>query len=228
MNEQILLVEDDPVIGRGLSVSLELEGYRVCWVRDLKSAREQRERFHFNFVLLDLGLPDGSGLSLLREIRASHSPEDARLPVLVLTAKTQEDSVVEGLQAGANDYVRKPFGNKELLARVRTALRGPQAQGPQLRYEDLVLIPEQRKAKYRDVELDLSRREFDLLSYLVLHAESVVTREAVLQALDKDSEIFDRTIDSHVSHVRSRLRRAGAQTLQISSVYGVGYRLEKK
>jgi two-component system OmpR family response regulator len=222
----ILIIEDDPVLGRGLSVTLELEGYRVAWVRDLKSAGEARasSKTPFDLVLLDLGLPDGSGFQFLKKLRAT----DTRTPVVILTAKTDEDSVVEGLQAGANDYVRKPFGNKELLARLKTALREPQRAGAQVRFGDLVVLPEQRKAMFGDKEIELHRREFDLLHYFVKHADAVVTREALLESLDKDGEIFDRTIDSHVSHVRARLRQAGVDSILISSVYGVGYRLEKR
>jgi two-component system OmpR family response regulator len=115
----ILLVEDDPVLGRGLSVNLELEGYKVSWMRDLKSALQFKDENKFDLAILDLGLPDGSGLDFLKDLRK----QDFQKPVLILTAKTDEDSVVVGLQDGANDYIRKPFGNKELLARIKTALR---------------------------------------------------------------------------------------------------------
>src|SRR5262245_43414662 len=104
MTTTILLVEDDPVLGRGLNVNLELEGYKVQWVKDLRSALQAKSD-QFDLALLDLGLPDGSGLTFLRELRTL----DPRRPVVILTAKTDEESVVEGLQAGANDYVRKPF-----------------------------------------------------------------------------------------------------------------------
>lgn len=221
---EILLIEDDPVLGRGLNVKLELEGYRVHWVRDLKSAFQANEQSGFNLVVLDLGLPDGSGLRFLRHLRE----KGLSTPVLILTAKTDEDSVVEGLHAGANDYVRKPFGNRELIARIKTVLREPQPGGKEFRYGDLLVCLDQRKVTFGGKDIDLNRREFDLLCYFVQHAESVVTREAILRALDKDGEIFDRTIDSHVSHMRGRLRRAGVESIQISSVYGIGYRLEKK
>lgn len=218
----ILLVEDDPVLGRGLNVNLELEGYKVQWVRDLRSALQAKQT-PFDLALLDLGLPDGSGLTFLKELRVT----DPRKPVVILTAKADEESVVEGLQAGANDYVRKPFGNRELLARIKTALREPPPRDHSVRYGDLIVQLDRRKVVVGDKEVELNRREFDILHYFVRNAEAVVTREALIQALDKDGEIFDRTIDSHVSHVRSRLRQAGIHFIQISSVYGVGYRLER-
>jgi two-component system OmpR family response regulator len=222
MNE-ILLVEDDPVLGRGLVLNLEAEGYKVHWFKDLRSVNDARAQLTPALLILDLNLPDGNGLDLLKKIRG----EANKTPVIILTAQTDEDSVVEGLQSGANDYVRKPFGNKELLARVKTVLRDPAPGTPQIRYGDLVVLSEKRKIVYGEKEVDLNRREFDILSYFIDHAESVVTRDALLQMLDKDREIYDRTIDSHVSHVRSRLKQAGIASVQISSVYGVGYRLEK-
>lgn len=225
---QILLVEDDPVLGRGLNVSLELEGYRVKWVQNLASADAARGDWLFGLVILDLGLPDGNGLRYLKDLKSSKNPSEVSTPVVILTAQTDEDSVVEGLSAGASDYVRKPFGNRELLARIKTVLREPETQSHQLRYGNLVIQLDQRRVTYGDQDIDLSRREFDLLCHFVQRSEAVVTRDALLQALGKDDEIFDRTIDSHVSHLRARLRKVGVQSIQISSVYGVGYRLEKK
>jgi DNA-binding response OmpR family regulator len=222
---QLLLVEDDPILGRSLHVTLETEGYAVDWVQSLSDARQNlREKKPALFVL-DVNLPDGSGFDLLTEIRK----ERAEVPVILLTAKVDEDSVVRGLNLGANDYVRKPFGQKELLARISGALRKPSnsGQGP-VHYETLSIDLEKRLVRYGERTIDLNRREFDILLHLVRHAEAVVTRESLLNALDKDGEIFDRTIDSHISHLRARFRKAEIKDIQISSIYGVGYRLEKK
>jgi DNA-binding response OmpR family regulator len=147
---------------------------------------------------------------------------------MILTAQTEIESVVEGLQSGANDYIRKPFDDRELLARIKTALREPQTRSPQIRYGDLLVLLDKRQVKYQGVEIDLSPREFEILAYFAQHAESAVTREALLAAVDKDGSLFDRTIDSNISHVRARLKQAGVKNLQIASIYGVGYRLEKK
>lgn len=219
----VLLVEDDPVLGRGLSINLELAGYKVHWAKSLIEGSEIHQKSPLNLIVLDLNLPDGNGISFLKVVRESN----AKLPVIILTAKTDEDSVVEGLQAGANDYVRKPFGQKELLARIKTVLREPESKQTQIRYGELLLLQDQRKIMAGDAEVDLHRREYDILSYFMEHAEAVVSRQTLLSFLDKDGEIFDRTIDSHVSHVRARLRQAQVKGIQISSVYGIGYRLEK-
>ncbi len=219
----ILLVEDDQMIARGIQINLELEGYKFSLAENLKMAFDINQTEKINLVVLDLGLPDGSGFEFLKKVRSSGS----RLPIIILTAQTDEDFVVEGLQLGANDYMRKPFGNKELLARIKTALKEPQRRDRQLRFEDLLIIVEKRKVMFGETFIDLNPREFDILLYMIERADSIVSRESLLQIFDKDGEIFDRTIDSHVSHLRASLKKIGVTSIKISSVYGIGYRLEK-
>jgi DNA-binding response OmpR family regulator len=219
----ILLVEDDPALGRGLCVNLEHEGYKVHLATDLQSAVIANKRKNFQLIILDLGLPDGNGFDFLKKIREAGS----RLPVLILTAKTDIESVVQGLQSGANDYIRKPFDDRELLARIKTALKEPQVRSPQLRYGELLVLLDQRKVKFGEKEVELSPREFDILVYFVQNADVVVTRAALLDAVDKEGVLFDRTIDSNISHVRTRLKKSGIDSIQIASIYGIGYRLEK-
>lgn len=221
---QILLVEDDPILGRTLSVNFRAEGYGVTWERDLRGAFRAEKDKPFDLVVLDRELPDGVGLDLCRYLRSRGS----RLPVLVLTARADEDSVVEGLYAGANDYVRKPFGNRELLARVRVALNEPMQRAEQMRFGELLLLTEQRRAFWRQHELELNRREYDILTALIRQAGHVVSRESLLENFGGEADIFDRTIDSHVSHLRAKFRKAGVSTIRIASVYGVGYRLEQE
>jgi two-component system OmpR family response regulator len=221
---EILLVEDDPILGRGLHVSLEVEGHHVHWARDLKTGSQISRVQKLDLVVLDLGLPDGSGITFLKEIRLA----GLTVPVIILTAKTDEETVVEGLSAGACDYVRKPFGKKELSARIKIALGEIKKRDRLIRFMDLVLYSEQRRIIFGEHVIELKRREYDVLSYFIEHADTVVTREDLIRAFDKDSEMFDRTIDSHVSHVRSKLKKAGVESVRITSLYGVGYRLEKK
>lgn len=220
---KVLLVEDDPVLARGLEVNLKLESYQVSWAADLKSAEQLESKENFGLMLLDLNLPDGHGFQLLKKIRDKGS----RLPIIILTAQTHEDSVVEGLQLGANDYVKKPFGNRELIARIKAILREPLMRETQLRFGDLLLLPGQRVVRHQDKIIELNRREFDILLLLTQRAEAIVSRESLLQNLDKEGEIFDRTIDSHISHIRNSFKKANLTSIKISSVYGVGYRLEK-
>lgn len=219
----ILLVEDDPGIAKGLQINLELEGYKVIHALDLFTAQKINDKETLSLIMLDLGLPDGSGLNFLKALRRSGS----RLPVIILTAQTDEDSVVEGLQSGANDYVKKPFSSRELLARVQSTLRIPLTVDDQLRFSDLVLLIEQRLLKCGETTIELNRREFDILKVFMSRPDAVVTRDFLLQSINKDGEIFDRTIDSHISHLRAKLKQHNIQSVKISSVYGVGYRLEK-
>ncbi|MDB5037173.1 MAG: hypothetical protein JWQ35_701 [Bacteriovoracaceae bacterium] len=220
---KILLVEDDPILGRSLALNLKLEGYEVEWAETLQSGFSAFKQNKFDLILLDLGLPDGHGFNLCQEIRS----KDKSLPIVILTAQADESSVVEGLNLGASDYVRKPFGLKELAARVRCALRESKSSELPLRFSDLKIFIDQRRAFFGEHELELKRREFDILTYLTDRAEQVVTREALLSKIDQDGEISDRTIDSHVSHLRSHLKGSGISSIHIASIYGVGYRLEK-
>lgn len=221
---QILLVEDDPVLGAGIKMNLEMEQYQISWAKDLRSAREFNGQNKFDLVVLDLGLPDGNGMSFCKELREAGS----RLPIIMLTAQADEESVVTGLSAGANDYIRKPFGNRELLARIKTVLREPSMREDQLRFGNILVLRDQRRVMIDQLAIDLNRREFDIFSYLVNHGDSVVSRESLLQFLDREGEILDRTLDSHISHIRAKLKKAEVSTVTIASVYGVGYRLEKK
>ncbi len=218
----VLLVEDDPVLGQAVSMSLEIEGYAVDWARDLRSAEARLAERKPELLVLDLGLPDGSGITLLQKIRREKLPT----AVIVLTAQTDEDRVVQCLQAGANDYVRKPFGYKELHTRIRAALNAINPHEKNPRYGELTLITEQRRAMFGEKVIPLKRREFDILKYFVEHAETVVSRHTLLAAYAQDADIFDRTVDSHVSHIRKKLRESGVGNIRISAVYGIGYRLE--
>ena len=222
--ENILIVEDDPILGRGINLTLELEGYKVVWAKTLAQARESLTKNEVQLILLDFNLPDGHGLEFLKEFRKTNSS----MAVVILTAQTDEESVVAGLNAGANDYLRKPFGNKELVARIKNVLRNPQNQGKVFRFGEMQVDMEKRKISYGEVPIEVNRREFDILAFFLQNAEKVVSREKLLESIDRDGEIFDRTVDSHVSHIRERLRSTGIKDIQISSVYGVGYRLERK
>jgi DNA-binding response OmpR family regulator len=222
---RILLVEDDPILGKGLKFSLEKEGYEVLWVESKAQAELAVMDKVFDIVTLDLNLPDGNGLSFAKWAKKNHP----RLPIFMITASGDEETVVAGFEAGAIDYVRKPFIMRELLARLKVALNERRNKAFRaLQYGEITIQPDQRIAKAGEVPIELPRRQFQILCHLVEHAESVVTRDALISVLDKGEEMFDRTIDSHVSYLRNKLRKAGVSRIQITSVYGLGYRLEKK
>ena len=222
---RILLVEDDPLLSKGLKFTLEQEGHEVLLVDNLAHAETAITQLVFDLIALDLNLPDGSGLSLAKWAKKNYP----RLPVFMITASGDEESVVAGFDAGAVDYVRKPFSTRELLARLKVALHSKDNKAFRaVQYGPITIQPEQRTARVGETPIELNRRQFQILCHLVENAEAVVTREALIAALDKTEEMFDRTVDSHVSLLRSQLRKAGLAGVLISSVYGLGYRMEKK
>ena len=222
---KVLLIEDDPGIAKGLAINLELEGFSFLHADTLNKGLTFFSHGNFNLVILDLGLPDGSGFTFLESIRNQKNDT----PVIILTAQTDEDSVVKGLEIGANDYMKKPFSNRELIARMKAVLRKPNSsiEEKKIQFESLTILIDQRRVWAGDNPIELNRREFDILIYFIERIDKIVTRESLLNLFDKEGEIFDRTIDSHISHLRSKLKKINGITFKISSVYGVGYRLEK-
>jgi two-component system, OmpR family, response regulator len=219
---KILLLEDDPVLGKGLQVHLQTAGYQVIWETHLSKARFTESEDDFDILLLDVNLPDGSGFDLCRDVRRNGS----RLPILMLTARSDEDSVVTGFEAGANDYIRKPFSNRELLARIQSHLKEPFARDEQIRCGPVLVLIDQRKVMIDGNDMEFNRREFDIFVHLAKSPGTVLSREQLITRIDSADNILDRTIDSHFSHIRSKLKKKGIQNVAIRSVYGVGYTLE--
>ncbi len=221
---QVLLVEDDPGIGKTVEFNLQDEGYKVFWAPTLHEAKQFFESEEFDITLLDIGLPDGNGLDFCKKIRETNKT----IPILVLTATIEEESAVKSFEYGADDYVRKPFGLDELMARVKRHLSIPVRREVKIKFQDLTVIPDKREAYCGDKLLQLNRREFDILHCLIKSPDRVMSRLELLDNLGISDEVSDRTIDSQVSHLRSVLKKSGDLEHQISSVYGVGYKLEKK
>lgn len=222
--KRVLMVEDDPVIARTLQLGLAYRGFEVTPCETAREGLETFSRERFELVLLDVALPDGSGYDVCREIRA----RDADVPVLMLTARLDEQSAVQGLEAGADDYLRKPCGLNELVARMNRLGERRGRSEDFLELDSLRLSPRQRLVWVDQTPVHLARREFDILARLLRCPGEVVRRQDILDGLGDAGEMFDRTIDSHMSHLRRKLREAGLSGVHIASVYGVGYRLERK
>jgi DNA-binding response OmpR family regulator len=220
---KILLLEDDPILGKSLEVALKSEDHQVSWCHTMNDGQKAFHSQALDLLIVDVNLPDGTGYDFTQQVREGGS----RLPVLMLTARNDEDSVVQGFESGANDYVRKPFSQKELFARIRVLLKEVLQNEEKIRSGPILVLTSQRRILIKDEEVGLNRREFDIFLYLARHLDAVVRREDILERLDSGSEIFDRTVDSHVSHIRSKLKRKGVTAVQIESVYGVGYRLKE-
>jgi len=222
---QLLLVEDDAAIRGALIRALTDRGHAVTSMPSAMAALQQVLDSPPDLILLDLGLPDLDGYEALRMLRAISS-----VPVVVITARDDEGEIIRVLDAGADDYVVKPFGVGQIDARIRAVLRRtghaePGAAGP-LEVGGLWLDPDGYVATLDDAPLDLSRREFDLLHYLALHAGQVVTRRDLLTHVWRmPYGGADKTVDVHVSWLRRKLGETAQQPRYLHTVRGVGIKL---
>jgi two-component system alkaline phosphatase synthesis response regulator PhoP len=225
--ERILVVEDDPNILRGLDLNLAMEGYKVRTATDgeegLRIARTERP----DLLIVDVMLPRLGGLELIRELRK----EDPGMPILILSAKGQEADKVAGLALGADDYVVKPFGLKELLARIGAALRRPRASGEtgparQLkRFGQVEIDLGERRVTVGGEVADLTAREFDLLAFFVAHPGRVYSREQLTRAVWGSLYIgTERTVDNFVARLRAHIHDDADRPRWLETVRGVGYR----
>ncbi len=219
---RILVVEDDPVLGAVIVRGLGEEGHATDWERTLRGAGEAVAANDYQVVVLDLGLPDGDGLELCRRLRA----DDNRARILILTARDALGDKVSGLDAGADDYLTKPFDHPELAAHVRALLRRPEhAREPTLRVADIAIDPAAHTVNRGGVMVPLTAREFALLHYLADRAGEVVRRGELLEAVwDANYDGLSNVVDVHVANLRRKLELPGNPT-PIETVRGVGYRL---
>ncbi|MCL3862743.1 response regulator transcription factor [Actinotalea sp. K2] len=221
---QVLLAEDDPAIAEPLARALGREGYEVIVQGTGQGAIDNAARA--DMVILDLGLPDMDGLDVARWIRNN----GLTTPVLVLTARADEVDLVVGLDAGADDYVTKPFRLAELLARVRALLRRSHADGmeeDEISAQNVRMDLAAHRAFQGERELHLTAKEFDLLRVLVRDAGSVVGREALMREVwDSDPNGSTKTLDMHVSWLRRKLGDDANAPRYISTVRGMGFRFE--
>ena len=220
MNLRVVVVEDDESIGRAVSDSLTSHGYVVQCCRDGAAATAAIAQTVPDLVLLDAGLPDVDGFTLCRRLREQHRD----LPIVIVTARDAEIDIVVGLDAGASDYVTKPFSMNVLLARVRAHLRTIESVDPDapLVIGPLLVDPAGYVATLDGEPIELRRREFELLVVLCRQADRVVTRERLLADVwDLHWESSTKTLDMHVMTLRRKLGEA----IEIANVRGVGYRL---
>lgn len=220
MSPRILVVEDDESIGRVVSESLTSHGYLVEWCLDGAAASAAFEKAVPDLVLLDAGLPDIDGFTLCRWMREQHRD----LPIVLVTARDAEIDIVVGLDAGADDYITKPFSMNVLLARVRAQLRGASSIDPDAPLElgALRVDPAAYIATVAGDAVHLRRREFELLVLLAREAGRVVTRERLLSEVwDLHWDSSTKTLDMHVMALRRKLGDA----IELTTVRGVGYRL---
>jgi len=227
MSAPILLLEDDPAIAETVTFALQREGFVVVHHLLIRTAREQVLRTPPTLAILDVGLPDGSGLDLCRELRNSNSRELQALPVLMLTARAEEIDRVLGLELGADDYLTKPFSPRELVARVRAMLRRvamsvPSNSNPLMFEND----DAGQRIRFAGHLLELTRLEYRLLSALLKAPGRIWSRESLLDAVWTESvDSADRTVDTHIKTLRAKLRAIRPDLDPIVTHRGLGYSL---
>jgi len=217
---RLLLVEDDPALGEGIRTALKPEGYTVDWLQDGASALHALTHESFDLAVLDLGLPRLDGLEVLRRLRAEANP----VPVLVLTARDATADRIAGLDAGADDYLVKPFDVAELKARLRALLRRSFNRAePVLAYRDILLDPVNQQVSYQGNPVNLPRKEFVLLHELLAQPGRVLTRDKLQQVLyGWDEDVESNALEAHIHHLRKKFFPE-----LIRTVRGVGYLVDK-
>jgi two-component system response regulator RegX3 len=220
----ILIVEDEESYQDALNVGLSVEGFVVVGATNIAEARRLLPTTKPDLVLLDVMLPDGSGIDYCRELY-----DTTRIPVIMVTARSSEVDVVLGLEIGAADYVTKPYRLRELIARIRAVLRRPVVPNDEevVNFGDLRIDFVRRTVTRRGREIELSRKEFDLLALFATRLGQVVTREVCLDTLWWGLELSDtRTLDTHVKRLRQKIEDDPSNPRHLLTIRGVGFRLD--
>ncbi len=224
--KKILVVEDDPAHLLALEDNLKFAGYEVSTARSGREALQLLRQEEFHLIVLDIMLPYVSGFEVCKRLRESGN----ETPIIMLTARTQEQDRIQGLDLGADDYITKPFSINELLARVRAVLRRFEHQARMLErcsFGDMEFDFKKYEARKGGVELEISSREFQILKILITHEGEVVSRDMLIGEIwGYDDFPTQRTIDTHVARLRQKLEDDPAQPEHILTVYGAGYKFQ--
>lgn len=221
---KILVVEDEKGLREAITESLEREKYLVETAADYISGLEKIAAYDYDCILIDVMLPHGSGLDLVKEIKAMEK-KDA---IVIISAKDSVDDKVTGLDLGADDYLTKPFHLAELHARVKSAIRRKSHDGDKfIKWNNLKILPEQRSAWVSDTALTLNRKEYDLLYYFMINPNRMVSKTALAESVWGDNIDQADSLDfvySQIKNLRKKLKDAGAEA-DIQAVYGMGYKM---
>lgn len=216
MPYSVLLIEDDALIGQGLELGLGARGYQVVWLQQGNPVIDQLQRQHFDVLILDLGLPDIDGIDLLRRIRN----KQIDIPVIVLTARDSQNSLITGLDQGADEYLIKPVSTDEIAARIRSLLRRIAGRNSStMHYEGLTMDTLSRKVSFNNETVALTPMEFSLIEILLTHAGKVVSADRLIDILEQSGN--ETTLQSIQVHVHSLRKKFGHD--MIKTIRGAGY-----
>jgi len=227
MSQKILIIEDEPDIRKTLEYNISREGYHVVSASSLLEAKSQIESDSFSLILLDLMLPDGSGLDLCREIKSDK--EKSSVPIIILTAKDDEVDKVVGFELGADDYVTKPFSVRELILRMKAVLKRGEKKSDnvevQRQFGQLSIDTESHEVFVDNNEIILTALEFKLLCQLVDRRGRVQSRDQLLSDVwGYSAEVTTRTVDTHIKRLREKL---GSMGKYVQTIRGVGYKFTR-
>jgi two-component system, OmpR family, alkaline phosphatase synthesis response regulator PhoP len=221
--KSILIIEDDPVLLRGLKDNFEAQGYDVRTARDGQKGMDALLVAPPDLLLLDLMLPKVNGYEICQTARSRH----LEMPIIMVTAKGQEDDIVRGLDVGADDYVTKPFSIRELIARVKAFLRRQDAEDASFEFGDCRLDLTAHKLFKDGTEVELTAKEFRLLEFFVKRAGRALTRDSILEAVWGDEVVVtDRSVDRCVTTLRSKVEPDTRNPHFIQTIRDIGYRFE--
>ena len=223
---RILVVEDDPALLRGLLDVLVYNGYEVKGVEDGGQALDTGLKEVFDLILLDVMLPTLDGFSICKEIRKKKPTQG----IIMITAKGSEDDIVTGFNAGADDYISKPFSLREVMVRVEAVLRrtGKNPGDVEIRFRDIFFDGRNLIAEYQNKTLELTRKEMDIIAYLHHHRDRIVSKKELLTEVwhYADADIETRTVDIHMLKLRKKIAGLIGDTPFVNTIRGEGYRLE--
>jgi len=228
MSRTILLVEDEAPIREMLTFVLEKAGFNVVEAEDFDVALEKVKEPYPDLILLDWMLPGGSGVQLAKKLKQHEFTRE--IPLIMLTARGEEDDKIRGLEAGADDYVTKPFSPKELVARIKAVMRRvtPTSKEEPIEFNGLILEPISHRVTANGDPLDMGPTEFKLLHFFMTHSERVYSRELLLDNVwGTNVYVEDRTVDVHIRRLRKALSQYGHDAM-IQTVRGAGYRFSNK
>jgi len=223
---RILIVEDDRDIVEMIEYNLKMEGYETLSASDGKTGAELAQKEQPGLIILDIMLPIMDGFEVCRILKQKDVTAD--IPIIILSAKSQETDKIVGLELGADDYITKPFSPRELLARVKAVLRRGKAvkAGSRIERKDVIIDIARHKVTVRGKEILLTLTEFKLLEFMARHCGEVVSRNQILDsAFGPDSMVIDRTVDAHIKSLRQKLDKVKDC---IETIRGVGYRFREE
>jgi len=224
----VLIVEDHSRVALLIQSYLKRDGYKTLLAYDGIEAVKSFKKNRPDLLILDVMLPGLSGLDIVKKVR-----ETSSVPIIMLTAKSEEKDKLKGLKLGADDYIVKPFSPNEMVARVEALFRRvefdhfhtPETNGP-VKYKELSLDPVRSEVFYNNIKIDITALQFRILETLIKSPGQVFTRTALLEQIQAEKEIYERTIDAHIKNIRKLIGESGNKTGLIHTMHGVGYKFE--